>query len=240
MIRVEDLSIRAGSFELRGVGFEVPTGQYAALMGRTGSGKTTILEAICGLKTITGGRILLDGRDVTHLQPGERNVGFVPQDAALFSTKTVREHLAFALRIRRWPKPRIAERVEELAENLGIGSLLDRYPKGLSGGERQRVALGRALAFYPKVLCVDEPLSALDEKTREEMYVLLKSLRDQLRVTTLHITHSRSEARRLADIVFILEDGRVRRDERREPRESDSRPGGNGAEQFAEQFARND
>ncbi|MEX0702332.1 MAG: ABC transporter ATP-binding protein [Planctomycetales bacterium] len=211
MIRIEDLSVRAGSFELHGVGFEIPTGQYAALMGRTGSGKTTLLEAICGLKTVTRGRILLDGRDVTKLKPGERNVGFVPQDGALFMTQSVREQLAFALRIRKWPRPRIEARVAELAEILGIGGLLDRYPKGLSGGERQRVALGRALAFYPQVLCVDEPLSALDERTREEMYVLLNSLRTKMRVTTLHITHSRSEARRLADVVFLLENGRVRR-----------------------------
>ncbi|MEX0717012.1 MAG: ABC transporter ATP-binding protein [Planctomycetaceae bacterium] len=250
MIRVENLSVRAGSFELHGVGFEIPTGQYAALMGRTGCGKTTLLEAICGLKTVTGGRILLDDRDVTHLKPGQRDVGFVPQDGALFTTQTIREQLGFALRIRKWPKNRIARRVEALAEILGISDLLDRYPKGLSGGERQRVALGRALSFFPKVLCVDEPLSALDEKTREEMYVLLKSLRDRLPVTTLHITHSREEARRLADVVFQLEDGRVRRMSAPSEGRRDARNSTNGgashaddgveAERLAEQVARED
>lgn len=210
VIVVEDLSVRAGTFELKHVSFEVGTGEYGILMGRTGSGKTTILEAICGLKRVVGGKILLAGRDVTALKPAERGIGFVPQDGALFPTMRIRDQVGFALSIRRRPPSDIKQRVDELAELLGIVPLLDRYPEGLSGGERQRIALGRALAARPSVLCLDEPLSALDESTRGEMYDLLGSIRDVTGVTTLHITHSRTEARRLGSRVFFVADGQVK------------------------------
>ena len=209
MIVVEDLCVRAGDFSLDGIGFEVPTGKYGVLMGRTGCGKTTVIEAICGLKRVTGGSIRLLSRDVTGLRPADRGIGFVPQDGALFSTLTVREHLSFSLDVRRVPGARIALRVAELAELLGVGPLLERRPKGLSGGERQRVALGRALAFAPDVLCLDEPLSALDDATKNEMCELLRRVRRETGVTTLHITHSVSEARGLGDILFVLENGRI-------------------------------
>lgn len=213
VIRVENLSVRAGAFTLEGVSFAIETGDYAILMGRTGSGKTTILEALCGLKTVTAGRILLNGRDVTRLKPGERNIGFVPQEAALFATMSVREQIGFALTVRGWKQRDKDRRVNELAELLGVQSLLNRQPEGLSGGERQRVALGRALAANPAVLCLDEPLSALDDASREEMYRLLRSVREHTGVTTLHITHSRAEARRLGHFVFLLDGGQVRRAE---------------------------
>jgi len=209
VIQTEQLSVRAGAFALDDVSFEVPTGGYAILMGRTGTGKTTIIESLCGLKSVVAGRILLMGRDVTHLKPAERGIGFVPQDGALFETMTVRDQIGFALTIRKWKRRDIELRVGELAELLDVRSLLSRRPHGLSGGERQRVALGRALAARPGVLCLDEPLSALDDTSREEMYHLLKSVREHAGVTTLHITHSRADARRLADIVFRLEDGKV-------------------------------
>jgi ABC-type sugar transport system ATPase subunit len=209
MIAVENLTIRAGSFALEGVSFALGTGQYGVLMGKTGCGKTTLLEGICGLKAVTRGTISLLGRNVTHLPPAERGVGYVPQDRALFPTMTAWQHLAFALVVRRWPAAAIGERVGELAELLGLGRLLDRKPHGLSGGEAQRVALGRALSFRPAVLLLDEPLSALDEETREEMCQLLASVRNHTGVTTLHITHNPGEAERLADRLFLLRDGRV-------------------------------
>jgi ABC-type sugar transport system ATPase subunit len=146
MISVKDVSVRAGTFAMSNVCFEVPSGQYGVLMGKTGSGKTTLLEVICGLKPVLTGRILLDGRDVTDSQPAARGIGYVPQDGALFSTMTVCDHLGFALVVRKWRREAVRRRVEELAELLGITHLLKRRPKGLSGGERQRVALGRALA----------------------------------------------------------------------------------------------
>ncbi len=210
MISVENLQVHAGSFALRGITFEIPTGQYGFLMGKTGTGKTTILEAICGLKPVTAGRIGLMGREVTRLKPAVRGVGYVPQDGALFPSMTVRDHLAFALAIRRWNRSAIEERVRALAAMLGLESLLDRRPGGLSGGEAQRVALGRALACHPQILCLDEPLSALDDETRAEMCGVLKAVREQTGVTVLHVTHSFEEARKLADRVFVLQDGRVR------------------------------
>ena len=209
MIEVSGLSISASMFSLANVSFIVPTGQYTVLMGRTGCGKTTLLEAICGLRAVRSGQIKLLGRDVTHLSPGERGIGYVPQDQALFSTMTVRQHLSFALEIRHTRASAIEARVSDISDLLGIGHLLARRPAGLSGGEAQRVALGRALSFHPDVLLLDEPLSALDEQTREEMYDLLKNIRQRTGVTTLHVTHHQGEAERLADQVLVLEKGCV-------------------------------
>jgi ABC-type sugar transport system ATPase subunit len=210
VIGFEFVTVRAGAFALGGVSFEVPTGGYAVLMGRTGSGKTTLLEAVCGLRPVESGRIVLAGRDVTALQPGERGIGYVPQDRALFQTMTVRQHLGFAPSIQRWTAADTDARVRELADLLRIAPLLDRLPAGLSGGEAQRVALGRALAARPKVLLLDEPLSALDDETWEGMIGLLGQVRKAAGVTILHVTHRREEARRLADRVFVLADGAVR------------------------------
>jgi len=204
-IVIESLGIRAGDFHLESVSIRVESGGYAVLMGRTGCGKTTLLETVCGLNPATSGRIVLGGVDVTAAAPAARGVGYVPQDGVLFPTMTVKDHLRFAPRMHRWPKDETEARVAELAGALGIRELLDRKPKGLSGGERQRVALGRALAARPAVLCLDEPLSALDEHTRAEMYELLADVRRHTPVTTLHVTHSREEADRLADHVFRLE-----------------------------------
>jgi molybdate/tungstate transport system ATP-binding protein len=204
VIVVDNLSVRLGSFALDGISFEVAEGEYAVLMGKTGSGKTTILEAVCGLRPVAGGRIRLGGIDVTRLKPRQRGIGYVPQDAALFSTMTVREHLGFALVVRKRPHRAVHQRVEELAELLSIEHILDRRPQGLSGGEAQRVSLGRALAFSPGILCLDEPLSALDEATRDEMYALLRTVRAQTGVTVLHVTHSLHEAERLGDRFFVL------------------------------------
>ena len=209
MIECRNFNIKLGEFELEDVSFHVPHGQYYCLMGKTGSGKTTILESICGLRVIQGGEFFIDDVNVTRLKPSQRRIGLVPQDGALFSTMTVKEHLAFALKIRKWPKKNIAERVHELAELLGISHLLDRKPHGLSGGEKQRVALGRALSFRPKVLCLDEPLSALDDHTKEEMYHLIDLVCKNSEVTVLHISHSFVEVSRLADGVIYLEDGRI-------------------------------
>lgn len=211
MIALDDLTVQAGGFRLTGISLEIADGQYGVLMGRTACGKTTILETLCGLKAARAGRIVLNGQDVTTTKASERGIGYVPQDGALFTTLTVREHLAFALKIRKAPRSVVTERVTELARLLGITSLLDRKPFGLSGGERQRVALGRALSAYPKILCLDEPLGCLDEETQEEMCELLQRICREVKITTLHVTHSMTEARTLADCLFRVEDGQVRR-----------------------------
>jgi molybdate/tungstate transport system ATP-binding protein len=210
MIALDQLRVRAGGFALGDVSLQVAAGEYAVLMGKTGCGKTTLLEAVCGLKPVAAGRVVLLDRDVTRLRPAERGVGYVPQDLALFPTLRVRDHLSFALEVRRWELHAMRERVEELASQLAISHLLDRFPRGLSGGESQRVALGRALSFRPRVLLLDEPLSALDEDTRGEVVELLRGVTRRAGVTTLHVTHSLTEARRLADRLFVLEGGAVR------------------------------
>jgi ABC-type sugar transport system ATPase subunit len=209
LIQIRDLSIRQGAFALHGISLEIPTGRYGVLMGKTGCGKTSILEAVAGLRPASEGRIFLGDRDVTSLAPGERGIGYVPQDAALFRTMSVYNHLAFALHLRRVDRATIHGRVKELASWLGLASLLNRRPAGLSGGEAQRVALGRALSFRPKYLLLDEPLSSLDEGTRGSLIDLLNSLRQSGDVTVLHVTHNSSEADRLADRRFRLANGKL-------------------------------
>lgn len=210
MIVVENLYVRAGDFRLQGVSFDVPAGTYGMLMGRTGSGKTTLLEAIAGLKPILSGQIVLGDVDVTHLKAAERNIGYVPQDGALFPTMSVRDNLGFALTIRQVPKRQITRRVDELAKMLEISHLLGRSIQGLSGGEGQRVALGRALAFRPSILCLDEPLSALDQDTKTQIIELLKRVQLETGVTCLHVTHNHQDADALADVRLQLVDGKIR------------------------------
>ena len=212
MIRFENISWSAGTFALSGVSFTVPQGSYAVLMGRSGSGKTSLLELLCGLRFPSSGAIWIGDREITNLTPGERSIGYVPQDGALFPTMTVRENIGFAPRIRGESGPGSRAAVESLAERLGIAGVLDRKPQHLSGGERQRVALARALAATPTVLVLDEPLSALDEELREDLARLLKEIQRDLKLTTLHVTHHRQEAAQLADHVLRLENGSVASD----------------------------
>ena len=210
MIQLENLCLRNGSFELNDLSATIPSESYGILMGRTGCGKTTILEAICGLRPhVISGTIRLNDCDVTHIKPAERGIGYVPQDSALFETMSIFENVAFALRLRKWTETDIEKRVHELAELMAITTLLGRRPFGLSGGEAKRVALARALAASPGVLCLDEPLSALDEQTHGEICDLLVELHREINVTILHITHSSTEARRLGETFLRLEDGKL-------------------------------
>jgi len=207
MIELRQVTIQSGTFTLAGLSCCIPTGCYAMLMGETGSGKTTILEAICGLKTVRTGEILIQERCITRATPAERGIGYVPQDRALFPTMTVREHLEFALKLRRTPLPERNRRVEELATLLRLEPLLSRRTAQLSGGESQRVALGRALLFRPSILLLDEPFSALDEETSHQMQTLLKTIHHTNAMTVLHVTHRRAEATLLAEQLLLLEAG---------------------------------
>ncbi len=200
MIVCEDLCWSAGSFALNNLSLSIPTGAYTVLMGRSGCGKTSLLEILCGLRPPSAGRVLLAGADATFLPAGKRRIGYVPQDAALFPAHTVRENVGFAPTLQGLPKPEVRARVNLLAEQLGITHLLERLPAQLSGGERQRTALGRALAAQPRILLLDEPLSALDEDLHTELCALLLRMHREHRLTTLHVTHSRKEADALADL----------------------------------------
>ncbi len=209
MIELQNVTIIAGKFFLKQLSLKVAAGEYAVLMGQTGHGKTTILESICGLRNVTAGKILIRDQNVTDFLPGDREIGYVPQDLALFPTMTVQQNLEFGLKLRKWPAAEIASRTLELSGVLNIRTILNRSVKALSGGESQRVALGRALSFRPSVLLLDEPFSALDESTRAEMHELLRTVTKSSDVTTLHITHSTQEAEALANRRFVLKDGLI-------------------------------
>ncbi|TDU70581.1 carbohydrate ABC transporter ATP-binding protein (CUT1 family) [Prosthecobacter fusiformis] len=208
MIKLEGIGWEApGGFILRDIHVEIPTGIYAVLMGATGCGKTTLLEILCGLRAPAQGRVWLNDQDVTALEPRHRQIGYLPQDLALFPEMCVRDQIGFAPKLQR--SLQVNTMVNELAEELGITHLLDRLPEHLSGGEKQRVALARALAAQPRVLLLDEPLSALDEATHAEAAQLLRHLHEKHALTVLHVTHSSREAESLAQMKLRLHDGKM-------------------------------
>ncbi len=215
-VEFRNVDIQNGSFELRGINLQIPNGSYAVLLGRTGSGKSTLLELLCGLRRPQAGQIFVAGADVTTWEAASRGIGYVPQDGALFASMTIAQQLALPLQVRKLPRAEIQHRVEQFAVKFDLGQLLNRYPQaqrgapgGLSGGERQRVALARALIFEPKVLCLDEPLSSLDDESRELLYPVLQSAVSDFGATVLHVTHSRIEADRLGTMEMHLHDGKL-------------------------------
>lgn len=212
MIRLENICWSAPGFALNDVSFSVPAGRYAVLMGRTGTGKTSLLEMLCGLRAPQSGKVWLGDRDVTHAAPGARGIGYVPQDGALFPTMTVRAQIGFGLRIQGTAIDEMQQRVDELAREVSVSHLLDRKPHGLSGGEKQRVALARALVMRPTVLLLDEPLASLDEDTQSGLIDLLQRTQREHGITVLHVTHSRREAEMLGEVRLRLQDGKVAED----------------------------
>ncbi|TWT97953.1 Maltose/maltodextrin import ATP-binding protein MalK [Botrimarina colliarenosi] len=214
MIEVRQLNVVSGAFRLVDVSLQLEPRESVVLMGPNGAGKTTLLEAICGLRRITAGSIHLNDRDVTLEPPAARAIGYVPQDVALFTTMSVRDNLAYGLKVRRVAEDTLNERVREVAQALRIVGLLERSPSRLSGGEARRVAIGRAIAFEPEVVLLDEPLAGLDEATRDEVCIALEAMRQATGAAVLHVTHEPRDAERLADRVLRLESGQVRHDER--------------------------
>src|SRR4051794_16048742 len=191
------------------VSVEVPAGSLTALLGPSGGGKSTLLRIIAGLESPDSGHVLIEGRDMTGVTPQERGVGFVFQHYAAFKHMTVRENVAFGLRIRKRPKADVDRRVDELLGLIHLTQFGDRYPSELSGGQRQRMALVRALAVEPSVLLLDEPFGALDANVREELRAWLRRLHDEMPVTTLFVTHDQEEAMELADQIVVISHGRV-------------------------------
>jgi sulfate transport system ATP-binding protein len=210
MIKVRQIVKRFGDFTaLDGVSVDVPTGSLTALLGPSGSGKSTLLRVIAGLERPDAGEIRLEGEDVTHVQPQSRGVGFVFQHYAAFKHMTVRENVAFGLKIRRRPRAEVKQRVSELLELVQLARLADRYPAQLSGGQRQRMGLARALAVDPKVLLLDEPFGALDARVRKELRLWLRRLHDETHTTTVIVTHDQEEAMEVADCVVVMNAGRI-------------------------------
>jgi sulfate/thiosulfate transport system ATP-binding protein len=194
---------------LDNVDFEVPSGSLTALLGPSGSGKSTLLRAIAGLDLPDTGTITINGRDVTHIPPQRRGIGFVFQHYAAFKHLTVRDNVAFGLKIRKKPKTEIKEKVDNLLEVVGLSGFQTRYPNQLSGGQRQRMALARALAVDPEVLLLDEPFGALDAKVREDLRAWVRRPHDEVHVTTVLVTHDQAEALDVADRIAVLNKGRI-------------------------------
>jgi sulfate transport system ATP-binding protein len=209
-IEVRNVSKRFGSFQaLDDVSLDVDGGSLNALLGPSGSGKSTLLRIVAGLESPDSGEVLLAGEDATVLEPQKRGVGFVFQHYAAFKHMTVRDNIAFGLRIRKRPKDEIRERVDRLLELVQLEGFGHRYPAQLSGGQRQRMALARALAPEPKVLLLDEPFGALDARVRAELRVWLRHLHEETHTTTVFVTHDQEEAMEVADRVVVMNLGRV-------------------------------
>ncbi len=210
MISIQGVTKRYGDFSaLDDVSVEIAPNSLTALLGPSGSGKSTLLRTIAGLEEPDEGTIFIDGADVTRVPPQRRGIGFVFQHYAAFKHLTVRENVAFGLRIRKRPKDEIAETVDGLLETVGLGGYGKRYPAQLSGGQRQRKALARALAIRPKVLLLDEPFGALDAKVRADLRAWLRRLHEEVHVTTVLVTHDQEEAMEIADTIVVLNDGRI-------------------------------
>jgi molybdopterin-binding protein len=209
MIRLENVSIAHGQFRLQPLDLEIRPNEYFVLLGPTGSGKTCVLELIAGLQRPATGRVSWDGIDMTHTPLEQRGVGMVYQGYHLFPHLSVRQNIQYGLSVRRVARDEQQRRVQSLAEMLRIDHLLDGSTRGLSGGEQQRVALARALAIEPRILLLDEPLSALDPQTRAPLQRDLRLLHEKLQTITVHVTHNFEEALALADRVGIIQHGEL-------------------------------
>ena len=207
MIQIKNLCVDLGDFLLRDINLNVVAGEYFVILGPTAAGKTVLLESIAGLYPLKSGEIWLRGKEVTRLSPERRGISIVYQDHALFPHLSVAENITFGLKLHRHPDQELTEVLNWLSHLLEIAHLLDRRPDTLSGGEKQKVALARALSVKPEVLLLDEPLSALDPETREGVQRELRQLHNQLKITTIHVTHDFEEAVALGDRIAVLGDG---------------------------------
>ncbi|MEI6504011.1 MAG: ABC transporter ATP-binding protein, partial [Armatimonadota bacterium] len=208
-LRIEEVSLRLPDCAIQDINLEVVAGEYLGVMGPTGAGKTVLLEIIAGLRQPDRGRVWLDGQDLTHTPACCRGVAYVPQDYALFPHMSVSDNIAYGLVEQHIAPSEAAPRVQQMAERLGVEHLLARRPRSLSGGEAQRVALARALVLRSPLLLLDEPLAAVDERTREELIRQLQALQREWPMSVVHVSHSFDEALAVADRLCVLHSGRV-------------------------------
>jgi molybdate/tungstate transport system ATP-binding protein len=209
MIEIKNLCIKLGNFEMQNLNLKVNEGEYFVIIGPTGCGKTLLIECLAGIRKPDSGEIWIGDQEVTGKFPEERHIGYLPQDFALFPNMTVEENIAFGLKARKKEKKHIQSTVKTLADSLNITNLLSRHTQGLSGGEKQRVALARALAIEPKVVFLDEPMSALDESTREKLAFELRNIHDKFKKTFIHISHNFEEVSQVADRVALIHCGAI-------------------------------
>ena len=204
IIKIENLNLHVDGFSLSNINLFVDT-EYFTILGRTGSGKTLLLECIAGLKTPNSGRISLMNKDITNLKPEKRCIGYVPQDYALFPHMSVEKNIKFGIIMRKMHP----DKVKRISDHLDISHLLGRSVRDLSGGEKQKVALARALVLEPKVLLLDEPTAALDKQTKEEIWKVLKEVREYMDIAVIHVTHDFEEAFALGDRIAVMENGKI-------------------------------
>lgn len=212
MADIELSSVRKsyGNLEvIHGIDAHIKDGEFAVLVGPSGCGKSTLLRMLAGLENISGGSVSISGKIVNDLRPKERNIAMVFQNYALYPHMTVAENMAFSLKLSKAPKEEITQKVGRAADILGLGALLERFPRQLSGGQRQRVAMGRAIVRDPDVFLFDEPLSNLDAKLRVQMRTEIKALHQKLQSTIVYVTHDQIEAMTMADKIIVLKDGEI-------------------------------
>jgi putative spermidine/putrescine transport system ATP-binding protein len=209
-LQLDSLSKRFGDFHaVDGLSLDVARGEFVSLLGPSGCGKTTTLQMIAGFVTPSAGRIVLDGRDISRLEPEKRGMGVVFQSYALFPHMSVADNVGFGLEMRKVPRAERARRIGDALALVRLEGLDKRYPRELSGGQRQRVAIARALVIEPEVLLLDEPMSNLDAKLREEMHIELRAIQRQLGITTILVTHDQVEAMTMSDRIAVMHGGRI-------------------------------
>ena len=209
-IRFETTNKKFGTNHvLKDINLEVEKGQFVTLLGPSGCGKSTLLRCLAGLEQVTSGRIYLDGEDITDVIPRRRGMGMVFQQYSLFPNMSVHGNVAYGLKLKKLPKQEIDQKVERMLDIVGLSEKTNQYPSQLSGGQQQRVALARAMVTAPKVLLLDEPLSAIDALLRKSLQIEIRQIQQQLGITTIFVTHDQNEAMVMSDMIHLFHDGRI-------------------------------
>ena len=209
-IRFEKINKMFGqNHVLKDIDLEVEKGQLVTLLGPSGCGKSTLLRCLAGLEQVTSGRIYLDNEDITDVIPRKRGIGMVFQQYSLFPNMNVRDNVAYGLKLKKLPKPEIDQKVEQMLDIVGLSDKISQYPAQLSGGQQQRVALARAMVTAPKVLLLDEPLSAIDALLRKNLQIEIRRIQQQLGITTIFVTHDQDEAMVMSDMIHLFHEGKI-------------------------------